>query len=78
MDFTYQNVTFDINQLVEILHCDLQVTIHEGLLETQRDLLEAIGGFIDQFQTEMTTLSPPQMQALLDHLCTRQGGVGPS
>ena len=68
MDFAYQNVTFDINQLVEILHCDLQVTIHEGLLETQMDLLEAIGGFINQFQTEMATLSPLQMHALLDHL----------
>ena len=74
MDFTYWNVTFDINQLVEILRCDLQATIHEGLLETQRDLLEAVGGFIDQFQTEMTTLSPPQMHALLNHLCTQQGG----
>ena len=74
MDFAYRNVTFDINQLVEILGCDLQATIYEGLLETQRDLLEVVGRFIDQFQTEMTTLSPPQMHTLLDHLRTRQGG----
>ena len=38
------------------------------------DLLEVIGGFVDQFQTEITTLSPPQMHALLDHLHTRWGG----
>ena len=74
MDFTYQNITFDVNQLVKILRCDLQVTIHEGLMETQMDLLEVIGGFIDQFQTEMATLSPPQMHALLDHLHTRWCG----
>ena len=43
MDFAYQNVTFDINQLVEILRCDLQVTNHEGLMETEMDLLELIG-----------------------------------
>ena len=57
MDFTYRNIKFDINQLVKILCCDLQVTIHEGLLEIQMDLLEAIGSFIDQFQTKMATLS---------------------
>ena len=78
MDFAYQNVTFDINQLVETLRCDLQVTIHEGLMETQRDLLEAIGGFIDQFQTELTTLSPPQIHTLLDHLRTSKAEVRPS
>ena len=40
MDFTYQNVTFDMKQLVEVLQCDLQVTINEGLMETQMELLE--------------------------------------
>ena len=74
MDFTYQNVTFDMKQLVEVLQCDLQVTINEGLMETQMELLEAIGGFVDHFQSEMTTLSPPQMHALLHHLQTRHGG----
>ena len=59
MDFAYHNVTFDINQLLEVLCCDLQVTIHEGLMETQMDLLEVINGFVDHFQTEMATLSPP-------------------
>ena len=43
-------------------------------METQTDLLEVIGGFVDHFQTEMATLSPPQMHVLLDHLCTRRGG----
>ena len=74
MDFAYQNVTFDMKQLVEVLWCDLQVTINEGLMETQMELLETIGSFVDHFQSEMTTLSPPQMHALLDHLQTRHGG----
>ena len=42
-------------------------------METQTELLETIGGFVDLFQSEMTTLSPPQMHALLDHLWTRCG-----
>ena len=42
-------------------------------METQMDLLEVIGGFVNHFQTKMATLSPPQMHALLDHLCTRWG-----
>ena len=42
-------------------------------METQMELLETIGGFVDHFQSEMTTLSPPQMHALLDHLWTRHG-----
>ena len=74
MDFTYQNITFDIKQLVEVLWCDLQVTINEGLMETQMELLETISSFVDHFQSEMTTLSPPQMHALFDHLWTRRGG----
>ena len=43
-------------------------------METQTDLLETIAGFVDHFQMEMITLSPPQMHALLDHLCTRWAG----
>ena len=43
-------------------------------METQTGLLETIAGFTDHFQTEMITLSPPQMHALLDHLCVRQAG----
>ena len=74
MDFSYQNVTYDIKQLVEVLHCDLQVMIHEGLMETQTELLETIGGFVNHFQMEMATLSPPQMHTLLNHLCTRWDG----
>ena len=37
-------------------------------------LFETIGGFVDHLQSEKTTLSPPQMHALLDHLQTRHGG----
>ena len=50
MDLTYRNITFDMKQLVEVLRCDLQVTIHEGLMETQMELLETIGSFVDHFQ----------------------------
>ena len=71
MDFAYRNVTYDVKQLVKVLHCDLQVTIHEGLMETQTELLETVGSFVDHFQSEMATLSTPQMHALLDYLCTR-------
>ena len=73
MDFAYRNITFDMKQLVEVLRCDLQVTIQKGLMETQTELLETISGFMDHFQMEMITLSPPQMHTLLDHLHTRQG-----
>ena len=63
-----------MKQLVEVLQCDPQVTINEGLVETQMELLETISSFVDHFQSEMTTLSAPQMHALLDHLWTRCGG----
>ena len=43
-------------------------------METQTELLETIAGFIDHFQMEMITLSPPQMHTLLDHLCSRWAG----
>ena len=63
-----------MKQLVEVLRCDLRVTINEGLMETQMELLETIGSFVDHFHSEMTTVCPPQMHALLDHLWTRCGG----
>ena len=74
MGFAYRNVTHDVKQLVEVLHCDLQVAIHKGLMETQRELLETVGSFVDHFQSEMATLSPLQMHALLNHLRTRWDG----
>ena len=43
-------------------------------METQTELLETIAGFMDHFQMEIITLSPPQMHALLDHLHTRWVG----
>ena len=74
MDFSYRNVTFDMKQLVKVLQCDLHITIYEGLMETQTELLETISSFVDHFQSEMTTLSPQQMHALIDHLQARYGG----
>ena len=68
MDFC--NITFDMKLPIEVLRCDLQVTIQEGLMETQTELLKTVASFIDHFQTGMVTLSPPQMRALLDHLRT--------
>ena len=63
-----------MKQLVEVLQCDLQVTINEGLMETQMELLETIGSFVDHFQSEMTILFP-QVHALLDHLQARCSGI---
>ena len=63
-----------MKQLIEVLRCDLQVTIQEGLMETQTELLETVASFIDHFQMEMVTLSPLQMHVLIDHLCTRLAG----
>ena len=74
MDFAFCNITFDMKQLIEVLSCDLQVTTQEGLMETQTELLETVASFVDHFQMEMVTLSPPQMHAPLDHLHTRWAG----
>ena len=74
MDFAYHNIGFDLKQLIKVLHCDLQVTIHEGLVEVQADILEAIANFIDNFHIEVTTLSASQVHALLDHMCARCAG----
>ena len=52
MDFSHRNVTYNMKQLMEVLHCDLQVTIHEGLMETQTELLETVSSFVDHFQSE--------------------------
>ena len=74
MDFAFCNITFNMKQLIEVLRCDLQVTIQEGLMETQTELLETVASFVNHFQMKMVTLSPPQMHALLNHLCTRRAG----
>ena len=62
-----------MKQLIEVLRCDLQVTIQEGLMETQTELLETVASFVDHFQMEMVTHSP-QPHALLDHLHTKWAG----
>ena len=63
-----------MKQLIDVLRCDLQVTIQEDLMETWTELLETVASFINHFQTEMVTLFPPQIHALLDHLHTRRAG----
>ena len=74
MDFSYHNVCFDLKQPIKVFHCDLQVTIHQGLVEVQADILEMIANFVDNFHIEVTTLSAPQMCALLDHMHVRCAG----
>ena len=56
MDFAFHSITFNTKQLVEVHRCDLQVTIQEGLMETQTELLETVASFINHFQMEMVTL----------------------
>ena len=68
MNFTYRSVCFDLKQLTEVLHCDLQLTIHKGLVKVQADILKAIANFVDNFHIEVTTLSAPQVCPLLDHM----------
>ena len=74
LDFAYQNIGFHLKQLIEVLHCDLQVAIHEGLVEVQDDILKAIANFTDNFDITVTTLSAPQVCALLDHIHARCAG----
>ena len=74
MDFAYCNVGFDLKQLIIVLHCDLQMTIHKELVEVQADILKSIANFIYNFHIELTTLSAPQVHALLDHMRARHAG----
>ena len=73
LDFSYQNVCFNLKQLIGVLHCDLQVAIHEGLIEIQDDFLELIANFTDNFHITVTILSAPQVHAL-DHMHARHAG----
>ena len=74
LDFSYHNVCFNFKQLIEILCCDLQVTIHEELVKVQADILKAIANFVDNFHIEMTTLSAPQVCALFNYMHARHAG----
>ena len=74
LDFAYQNVGFNLKQLIRVLRYDLQVAIHEGLVKVQDDLLEAIANFTDNFHITITMLSAPQVHALLDHMHARHAG----
>ena len=64
----------NLKQLIEVLHCDLQVTIHQGLVEIQADILKVIANFVNNFHIKVTTLSAPQAHALLDHMHARWAG----
>ena len=74
LDFAYHNICLNLKQLIEVLCCDLQVTIHEGLVKIQGDIFEAIANFVNNFHIEVTTLSAPQVHALLDHMHARCAG----
>ena len=74
LDLAYRNVGFDLKQLIKVLHCDLQMTIHEGLVKVQDDILKAIANFIDNFHIVVATLSAPQVHALLDNMHARHAG----
>ena len=63
-----------MKQLIEILHCNLQVMIHKGLVEAQADILKAITGFINIFHIKVMTLSAPQVHALLNQMHARHTG----
>ena len=58
----------------EVLCCDLQVTIHKGLVKVHDDILEAIANFTDNFHITVKMLSAPQVHALLDHMHARHAG----
>ena len=67
VDFSYKNICFHMKQLVEVLHGDLQVIIQHGLIETQEDILEAVETFVDSFHIKLSSLSPPQVNTLLNY-----------
>ena len=50
------------------------MAIHEGLVKVQDDILKAIANFANNFHITVTTLSAPQVCALLDHMCARHAG----
>ena len=50
------------------------MTIHEGLVKVQDDILEAIANFIYNFHIVVKTLSAPQVCTLLNHMDARCAG----
>ena len=50
------------------------MTIHEGFVKIQDDILKAIANFINNFHIIVATLSAPEVFALLDHMCARCAG----
>ena len=43
-------------------------------MEVRADILEVIANFVNNFHIEVTTLSAPQVHALLDHMRARRAG----
>ena len=50
------------------------MTIHQGLVGVQADILKVIANLVDTFHIKVTTLSAPQVHALVDHMCARCAG----
>ena len=50
------------------------MTIHKGLVKVQADILKATANFVNNFHIEVTTLSAPQVHALLNHMHGRDAG----
>ena len=50
------------------------MAIHQGLTEAQANILEAIAGFVNHFHIKVTTLSAPQVHALLNQMHARCAG----
>ena len=48
--------------------------IHEGLVKFKADILKVIANFVNNFHIEVTTLSAPQVHALLNHMHARHAG----
>ena len=47
------------------------MTVHEGLVEAQTDILKVIANFVNNFHIVVTTLSTPQVHAVLNHMCAK-------
>ena len=71
METSIVGLLFNLKQLIEVLCCDLQVTIHKGLVKVQADILKAIANFVNNFHIKVTTLSAPQVHAPLNHMHAR-------
>ena len=60
VDFSYCNVCFNMKQLVEVLHGDLQVTIHQILMEAQENILEVIKTLLTAYTSKSHSCRLPR------------------